>query len=276
MMTCEVIQNRLLAVPNLARPTPELRAHLKGCPACRAVQARAIRIEAVVAGLPVPSSQARKEAFLDFLIADGPVIRSRPILPSSLGTSGPFAPVGSWLRQVDLRWVGGIAAALVVGLIGYAAFNRPAAKPTVLAEKPRHELLAKSVKHTTALANSRTASNRLLVFTDWSADFHAEACTMSNAAPTEDMNSLARRYEQTVNEGVLRQAKQLAEQPMAAVDRRQLLDTTIAKLAAAETEASQLLANARADAQPALGRIVQSAKQGRIILTRIAEGRDAS
>ena len=275
-MTCDVYQNRLLALPNPAKPSAELRAHLNGCPACRAVQAEAVRVEALVTRLPVPSSEARKAAFLESLTIDGPVIRSKPVLPSSLAASGTFRPVGTWLKRIDLRWAGGVAAALLVAVTAWWAVNRPKPPVPEVAEKPRHELLARSVKHTTALANSPSAPTRLTVFTNWSIDIQAEACAMSNAAPAEEMNSLARQYERAVNEGVLKQARQLKDQPMAAGERRQLLDEAITKLTAAETEASKLVADARKDAQPALGRIVESARLGRISLTRIAEGRDGA
>lgn len=272
-MTCDVVRNRLLALRDPARPSAELRAHLADCPGCRAVQAEAVRIDAAVAGLPVPPSEARKLAFLDSLEEVGPVIRSIPVLPSTLAKSGSFAPVGSWLKRLDLRWAGGVAAAVLVtvGLIWVVNRPKPVAPP--VAEKPRHELLAKTVRHITELGNAPSPPSRLVVFADWSTDIQAEACAMSNAADAEELNSLARQYERAVNDGVMKQARQLTGELMKADERRKLLDDVIAKLSVAETEALKLADAARNDAKPALRRIAATASAGRINLTQIAEGR---
>ena len=46
-MTCDVASNRLLALPDPTRPTDDLLPHLGGCAACRAVQAEAVRLDAL-------------------------------------------------------------------------------------------------------------------------------------------------------------------------------------------------------------------------------------
>jgi hypothetical protein len=271
-MTCDAIQNRLLALPDPARPSAALRGHLDACPACRAVQAEAVRIERLVKGLPVPSSEARKRALLESLDA-GPVIRTKPVAPSARTGSGAFRPVGRWLATVDLRWVGGVAAAAAVAAGVWWAANRPPEPVPEVAEKPRHDLLARTVRHTTALSNATTPPARLAVFADWSADLTAEACGVYKVAAAEEMNSLARQYVRAVEEGVHAQAKLVDDKPMDVGERKKLFDAAIARLAAAETDADRRAQDAPADARPALQKIAAAAKKGRTSLTEIVEKR---
>jgi hypothetical protein len=274
-MTCDVVRTRLLALPAPARPTDDLLTHLAACAACRAVQAEATRLDAVIAALPVPSSDARKGTFLDTLAADGPVIRSIPVLPSTLAGSGAFRPVGSWLKRLDLRWVGGVAAAVAVTVGGVWYANRPKPAQPEVAVKPRQELLKKYTDHHNTLAKARTAPDRLKTYAVWSDDIQVEACSMSNAADQQEMNSLATQYERMVADGVEKQAKQVADQPMTVDDRQKVLRDAISRLTTAETEARKLEPAARTAARPALKRIADAATAGRKTLTQIAEARGA-
>lgn len=274
-MTCDVVRTRLLALPSPARPTDDLLTHLAGCAACRAVQVEATRLDALVAALPVPAADARKGTFLDALAADGPVIRSIPVLPSTLAGSGSFRPVGSWLKRLDLRWAGGVAAAVALTVGGVWVANRPKPPVPEVAAKPRQELLKRYTDHHNALAKARTAPDRLTTYARWSDDIQAEACSMSNAAGQVEMNSLATQYERMVADGVERQAKQVADQPMTVDDRQKVLRDAIAKLTTAETEARKLEPDARSDARLALKRIADAATAGRKTLTQIAEARGA-
>jgi hypothetical protein len=273
-MTCDVIQNRLLALPDPGRPTADLRAHLADCAACRAVQAEAVRIERLVAAMPVPPADDRRTAFVDSLLADGPIIRSVPIIPSTRTGSGAFRPVTKFLRRIDLRWAGGVAAAVVVVTGGVWLTTRPPAVKADVAEKPRHQLLDRTSKHVVALSAAVTPPDRLAVFADWSADLRAEAGGVYKVAPEEDMNSLAGQYEKVVARGVVEQARKLDDRPIDAGDRQKLLRRTIATLADTATEAEKLALTAPAGARPALKRIADAAKNGRTSLTRIAEGRE--
>ena len=80
-MNCDAIQNRLLALPDLRRVPDELRGHLDECPACRAYLARAVRLDKLIAAVPVPpSSEETKAAFLDRATEAGPVIKRIPVV----------------------------------------------------------------------------------------------------------------------------------------------------------------------------------------------------
>lgn len=273
-MTCDVARNRLLALPDPTRPTDDLLPHLAGCAACRAAQAEAGRLDGLLKRLPSPAP-VRMESFLNDLEADGPVIRTRPVVPSTLTGSGAFKPVTKWLKRVDWRYVGGgIAAAVVVGLGIWLLAPKPKGHEPEQAEKPRSERLARMVKHTNELATTaRQPHERLGVYADWTADLKGEAVDVYKVADREDMNSLANQYEKVVSEGVVGQANQLEVGRLTPGERKQALTDAMAKLADAETDASRLAAEAPPNAKDAFARIAQSAQKGRRELIDIADGK---
>jgi len=274
-MTCDVARNRLLALSDPLRPTDDLLPHLAECAACRAVQADAARLDRLLTGLPVPSSADRKAAFLAELDAEGPVIRSRPVVPSTLAGSGAFKPVAKWLKRIDWRYAGGAAAAVVLlGLAIYSIPRDPAKPEPPVAEKPRSELLAKMVRHNTELATTaKTPDKRLGVYAEFSADLKAEACGVYKVAKRDEMNSLASQYEKMVADGVVGQAKQIDDKQLAPDERHRVLTDAMKMLAAAEKDARDRAADAPQDARDALSRIAKSAQQGRLTLNTIAEGK---
>src|SRR5262245_1736290 len=135
-MTCDVIHNRLLALPDLTRLPDDLRTHLTTCDACTAWLAKARKLDLAVANLSAPSSAEAKAAFLDYLTADGPIIKSVPMIERR----STFAAI---TRRLDWRVVSGLAAAALIG-VGFWAFSGPR-KPVVEVAGSRHELLAKGV-----------------------------------------------------------------------------------------------------------------------------------
>ena len=273
-MTCDVARNRLLALPDPSRPADDLLPHLAGCAACRAVQAAVVRLNGLLRQLPVPASAERKAAFLLEVEADAPVIRSRPVLPSTLARSGAFKPVTKWLKRIDWRYAGGgVAAAFVIGVGLMFLAPKPKGPEPEQAERPRSERLAKMVKHTTTLASTaHTPHQRLGVYADFSADLKAEACEVYKAASRDEMNSLASQYEDVVADGVVRQAKLMDDKPLPPDVRSEALQDALRKLAADETDATTLAADAPPNARPALGRIAESAQQARRTLNDIAQG----
>lgn len=274
-MTCDVARNRLLALPDPLRPTDDLLPHLAECAACRAVQADAARLDRLLARLPVPSSGERKAAFLAELEADGPVIRSRPVVPSTLAGSGAFKPVRKWLNRIDWRYAGGsVAAVLLIGLAIYSLPRDPAKPPPVAEEKRRSELLAKMVRHNTELATTaRTPDKRLGVYAEFSADLKAEACGVYKVAKRDEMNSLASQYEKLVADGVVGQARLIDDKQLPPDERHRVLTDAMKALAAAEKDARDRSADAPQDARDALARIARSAKEGRQTLSDIAEAK---
>jgi hypothetical protein len=274
-MTCDVARNRLLALPDPTRPTDDLLPHLAGCAACRAVQAEAVRLDELLKCLPVPSSAERKAAFLAHLDADGPVIRTRPVVPSTLAGSGAFKPVTKWLKRVNWTYVGsGVAAAVVVGLAAWLLYPRNDGVAKETPEKPRSERLARMVKRTSELATTaRAPHQRVGVYADWTADLKGEACDVYAAANRDEMTSLATQYERVVAEGVVGQANLIAADHLTPGERKRVFTDAMKTLGDAEVDAARLAATAPPNARDALNRIAKSAQQGRQTLADIAEGK---
>jgi len=272
-MTCDVARNRLLALPDPTRPTDDLLPHLAGCAACRAVQAEAVRLDALLKRLPVPSSEERKQAFMNRLDTEGPIIRTRPVVPSTLADSGAFKPVVKWLKRIDWRYVGGgVAAAVAIGLGIWFLVPRNGGV-TKADPPPRSERLERMVKYTTDLAKARTPQERLGVYGNWSADLQGEAGDVFKVAERDEMISLARNFEEMVNDGVVPQARQIKPGDMPPDARSQALNDAMKKLGDAQTEASRLAAEAPPNARDALQRIATTAQEGRRTLGEIAQGK---
>jgi len=272
MISCAAIQNRLLALAEPMAVPQELAVHLTGCAACTAVQARAIKLDFYLANLPAPSSEARKLQFLEDVSAEGPVIRTKPVLPSSHG-SGQFRPVRFLQRTVPPKAWASLAAGVLVFSVGVWWLNRPVERPAVpeLAQGPRHELLAKSVKYHVGLSNSRTATQRFDIFSDWAADVTNEARDVYKVASREQISKLAAMYESTVATGLMDQAKLMIED---AANPAQFAGA-ITKLAETATQAQELSQAAPPDAQAALKRIAASADKARTALRTIADKKGA-
>ena len=274
-MTCDVARNRLLALPDPTRPTDDLLPHLGGCAACRAVQAEAVRLDALLKRLPVPSSEARKAAFLNALDAAGPVIRTRPVVPSSLTGSGAFKPVVSWLKRIDWKYAGGgVAACLVLGIGIWFLAPKPKGTEPEQAARPKSERLARMVKRTTDLATTaRAPHQRVGVYAEWTADLKGEACDVYKVADREDMNALASQYEKVVSEGVVSQARQIEAGTLTPGERSRVFTDAMKQLADAETDASRLAGEAPPNARDALAKIARTAQDGRRTLAKLAEGK---
>ena len=265
-MKCEAAQNRLLAAPDANDPGAKLLAHLADCAACGAVRMEALRLDALLADLPaVPSSEARKAAFLDSIRDAGPIIR---VKPSRIRTaSGTFKP----LRAVRWQHTAATAAALLVAVAGIWFFTRGKAPVPELAEKPRHELLKKEVKHITQLAASDSAPQRMTIWAEWASDLEAETKDLYKVAPADDLQSLARLFERAVHDGIVKQAK-LLDKHMPAADRQALFRDAITRLTDAEAETKQLAQNAPPAAQKTLLKMSETARLARTTLEPLVKG----
>jgi hypothetical protein len=269
IMNCDTIQNRILALAVATEPTADVREHVAGCPACQAMLAKAVRLDRVLANLPAPTAELAKQTLIEQVLAEGPVIRTKPVAPSSVG-SGTFKRVGKWLTP---KLLGGLAAGVLVAIGGVWFLTRPKPTPTEpeLAAKPKHELLARSVKHHVDLSKSATAPERLNIFTEWSAEVSAEAKDVYKAASREELSKFAALYESTVAGGVIEQAKKLEENP----ERAKHLQTTMNLLTTTAAETSSLAAEAPPDAQAAFKRMATAADKARTELRLLLAKRGA-
>lgn len=269
-MKCESFQNRLLALPSPAAPTPELAAHLTACGGCRAFAERAGNLDAVVAALPVPSSEVAKAAFLDSLAALGPVIHTKPSILSADPHSSTFRPFRALARRVDWKYAGGIAAAFLVAVTAWTLW--PANRPPV-AEKdgPRQELLAKQNKHLAALASADSADARLRVWADWTTDLRAATADVYKAAAPGDLAVLARMFDKAVRDGVLTHADRLAHDRLA-TGRAVLLRDTQAKMASAREQLERIGKDAPPAHKSNLKRMADTALEAQTKLADLAKG----
>ncbi len=269
-MKCESFRNRLLALPSPAAPTPELVAHLTACGGCRAFAKRAGKLDALVAALPVPSSEARKLAFVDSLAALGPVIHTKPTVPSADPHSGTVRPFRALARRVDWRYAAGIAATFLVAATAWLAW--PVGKPPVAeTDGPRQELLAKQGKHLATLASADSADARLRVWADWTTDLRAATADVYKAAEPDDLAGLERMFEKAVRDGVVKHAERLPRHLPAAA-RVDVLKDAQAKMAAARAELERIRIDAPPAHKPNLARMAKHALDAQEKLAALAGG----
>jgi hypothetical protein len=135
-MTCDVIQNRLLACDRPDLPPVDLKGHLVACPVCRAWHRRLVRLEQQIAKLPVPPSEA-KQAFLQRLVAE-------PVRAEKLAPAVPqlvrYTPPGPSRKERGLQKMAvafALAAAMLLFAVGWWAWQRPAPDNLVSSEVAR-------------------------------------------------------------------------------------------------------------------------------------------
>ena len=265
-MKCDAVQNRLLAAPDALDPGAELTAHIAGCAACLAVRARAVELDTYLAHLPAaPSSDAKKAAFLESVQEAGPIIKTKP---RTLRTpSGTFRP---W-RAVRREHYAGLAAALLVALAGLAYFTRNKAQAPELAEKPRHELLKKEVRHVAKLATSDSAPQRMTVWAEWASDLKSETKDLYKVAASDELLALGRLFERAVKEGILKQAKML-DKHMPAGERQALFQDALARLTEVVNDTTLWAQNAPPDAQKTLNKMAATAQAALLALQPLEKG----
>lgn len=254
-MKCEACQNLILALEQPAKPTAEVREHLAECAACRAVQKKAAKLDALLTRLPLPSSKKAKAKLIASL--------------NDSALAVPSTKVPSF-RQLLRSPLPGVAALVILGFGGYFFLSKKLPQPE-LAEKPRHELLNKEMANVVMLAKADSAPDRLQVWTDWANDLRNETRDLYKVAPADELSSLARMYDKAVQEGIVKQAK-LLPQHMDMAEKQTLLKNADAKLAETVAEAERLHNEAPPPAQKYLKQIAESARDGRRKLDPILKG----
>jgi hypothetical protein len=266
-MTCDVVRNRLLALPDPAGVPADLRAHLAMCDLCRRYADRANQLTAELAALPAPDSSHAKAAFLDAVTAAGPVIKSVPAVPHRPGWSWPALP-----RSVSWKPVAGLAAAAAVAVGLWANRGGPRPTPPDPAAGPRHELLHEVVALDNKLSRATTPQERIPLLTDLAVALKNETGGVYKAAKTKDeTRSLADMFDRVVRDGIVRQAGQFAKlDPVA--DRHRVLTAAAEALAAAAHEAQEMARSAPPQVKDDLERMAKTADEGRKTLIAIREG----
>jgi hypothetical protein len=132
-MKCEIIQRRLLSIPDPERMPNHLRAHLAYCGACREWHDHLLLLERHIPLLPVPRSNGKRELMRRLLQEQAP--RERGDMGPK---SRPDAPTLSHSHSATLlhsrTLLLGVAAALLLIALGWLGLQRwfqtTAASPT--------------------------------------------------------------------------------------------------------------------------------------------------
>jgi hypothetical protein len=242
-MTCDAIQNRLLALPDLRRVPDELRGHLDECPTCRAYLARAVRLDKLLATIPVPpSSEETKAAFLDRVTEAGPVIKHIPVVRRDSGTY--LLDDGRW------KYTAAALAAAVLVAAGWLAFRGGEAPPnrnkydTVAGHELLTKTLGRVVTDEKALARSNTSEERLRAWADMTSDLRDEVEKVHLHAPKDDLKALAGLFEKAAQKGLLTEARKMTEDQTPAEKQR-------AAFQVAQERMTRIAADAAAFAQAA-------------------------
>lgn len=238
-----------------------MRGHLDECPGCRALLARAARLDELLTDLPVPpSSDAVKAAFLDRVATVEPILNRVPA--TSRGE------LSQW------KYVASLAAAVLLALGAWALFHgRTGADRPRVANRPQ-ELLGQEVHHLTELAKADTAPKKIAIWADVAADLQAETRAVYLAAPEPEITTLARLFDKAVTDGIERQANLLRNKHLEPAERQALL-ATARKLEATRTNVTQLTDSAPPQAKAPLQRMADRAGTVRQRLIDLAEGKGA-
>jgi hypothetical protein len=196
-----------------------------------------------------------------------PVIRPLPTFAARPG----FGTLAARFLRRNAAYAGGLAAAVFVAVGIYAVW--PGKGPEVALATPpqKYPLLDKMVKRDAELARASTAARKLEVLGGMADDISAETRGMARIAPGSELKQMAGWYEKTVKEGLVKQANNLPV-GMSAAEKSRLLESLAAKLDADAAAAEALSRESPPDAQPALKRMAEAAREGKDSLRAAARG----
>ena len=265
-MNCHSIQNRILALPDPRQVPAALREHLNGCPGCTSWWQQAVRLERLLEQLPVPSAPAdKKVVLLDDLAAAGPVIRTIPVVERPPGRS-----IFETVRSVPgLTFVAALAAAVLIVVGGWMVIRPGPGTPPIVKERPRDPFLEKLVQRDLALAQAKTADQRLEVLAALADDLSTEITGLARIADPEELRDLSGLFQKVVNEGIVQQAAALPPLVMTPTQKQALFERLTTKLGEAGQQADRAARESPPHAQPALKTISDTARDGQAKLKAI-------
>jgi hypothetical protein len=265
-MSCEVTRRQLLSLERPDRPPAALQPHLADCPSCRDWLRNLAEVEALIPQLPVPPSDSAKARLIK-------KIREAPLVPKSLRVVAPELPFTPpkerGLRKTAVAVA--LAAAVVLLAIGLSLWPRHPAAPEVVDKRTpidtvkwMRELRAQRV------AKAQTPRDKVQVLAEF-ADVLLRDARDPDALPTlERLEQVAKVYEETVQDELLKQAQ--AVEPDA---RRTLLPRLATELGRTESEFQRLAAAAPEAAANHLRRIAAAAREGDRKLRELAKEANA-
>ncbi|MCI0703495.1 MAG: hypothetical protein L0241_20640 [Planctomycetia bacterium] len=260
-MDCQAVQNLILGLPDPRELSPTLRAHVLECQACSAWAKQAARLESLLAQLPVPPAPSeKKEAMLEELTSSGPVITRVPtVRPDHTGVWLDAA--GRVLRK-NTAYIGGLAAAILLVIGIYWLWPNKQTPPVAEATQD-HPLLKNLVAHDIALARASTPAKRFEILGGMADDLAVETRGMARIASADELKRMAGWYQKVVNEGIIQQAKDEANRHMMTdAEKKNVFGALAAKLETDANEAERMMAESPQEAQPALKRMAETAREG--------------
>jgi len=264
-MTCPSVRNRILALPDPRQVPDALRAHLTACPDCLAWWGHAARVEGFLARLPVPPAPADKKADLLADLTTGPVIARVPVVARRPGRG---RLVGA-LASPGWKYAGGLAAAVLVAVGGWALL-RPGKTPEVVRAAPaKYPLLDHVVQSDLALARESSPARRLELLGGLADTLSAETRTLARVADPDELKELSEWFRKVVDDGIVRQAERLPPHAVTQEARRALFEQLAARLARTGDEADRAAGESPPHARPALRTIADTARDGRAKLRAV-------
>jgi hypothetical protein len=252
-MKCRVVRRHLLHAENPAAPPAQVRTHLAVCASCREWHRRLVQIERHVPLVPIPATPIPPETVFAL------VQKAAERQPEAAGKSAP--PLVTAVRRLRSRVVlSGIAAALLLGMIGWWALRGPQApvkNPTLHRPPEVDRLVQKLLDKDMDLARAKDPRQRVRLLAGLADELVNETYALARVAEVDDLQELAALYQRVVRDGILERAQGLK----GAEERREL--RPIAEgLERAEVRARRLAEEVPAAAAP-LDQIASAAHDGR-------------
>lgn len=246
-MNCQVVQNKMLALPDPRVVPDALRAHLAGCETCRVWARQAARLEALVEQLPAPPAPAgRKATFIANL--------GRPL-------ARPARPRERSFFQRNAVVIGGLAAAVLVALGAWFIFPRNTGTPEV-AQTPDDPFLKKLVQRDLALANADTPARRLKVLGGLADDLSSQARSLARVASPDELRDLAHWYSKVVTDAIVKQAERMPVHALPPAERQAEFQALADRLGETAAETDRMLGSVPPESKPALQKIADTARAG--------------
>jgi hypothetical protein len=262
-MTCDKVQNRILALPDPRQVPDGLRGHLDDCPACTAWWKQSLQIERQLTELPVPPAPAGKKSTL---IAD---LHSAPAPVAAAATRSR-----DFLRSPVVKYAAALAASILVVLGGWLVF-RPSKQPEVVVEPAKHPLLETVSGRIVALSESRSQSERMEVLGSLAGDLSLESRNLARIAGEDELRDLSGWFRHVVDDGLVKQARAMNPHSMSQTEKKALLEKLTAVLAEAERESERRAEESPPHAQVELRKIASTARDGQARLRAIFTGEGA-
>lgn len=256
-MNCQAIQNQILGLPDPRELSPVLREHVMGCAVCQVWARQAARLETILEQLPVPEAPGdKKEAMLGDLMQAEPVI-----LPMATPAQRPgLGLVAVRFLRRNATYASGLAAAILVAVGIYALWPKTNPVQGDVAKSEKDPLAAKIVTRNAALARADSPVKRLEELNGMADDIAVHARGMARITTGAELKEMVGWYEKTVQDGMVPTARELSDYKPA--EREKVLDGLAAKLNADAVAAETLAREAPQDAQPALQRMAETAREG--------------